>query len=749
MSHRSRPFFLTLCLLTPLAAAALEEFGIDQEPDASYCDHPHDTIVPSIPPAPFPEQQFQITADQMEFDQERQLSRLSGSVRLWRLDGFAQADSISFDHQRRIAELFGNLFFQQDGLRAKAQQGYLELDEDRGWLSETEFRLTEANARGSAALISLLGKDLSRYEQAVYTTCPPGRDDWRLVASELEIDTAKGWGSARHARLQLAGVPILYIPYFTFPVDERRKTGLLIPSIGSSNSLGSELTLPYYFNIAPDYDATLTPRLMSKRGVMLGAEFRFLGDWQRGEISGEILPEDKQQSPDRGDRRSALRFLHVSRPLPGLTSRIETNAVSDNDYLKDFGTGLAITSTRNLERVGEVNYSLGGWRLFARLQEFQTVDESLSESQYPYRRLPQLVSGYLGSIDPLGLRLEFNGEYTRFKHDTLINGERLTLRPALSLPLRRSWGHLIPRLSLNYATYRLDEDDGQADATPDYFVPAYSLDAGLVFERDTHWFGIPAQQTLEPRLFALYAPFDDQSEIPDFDTADLDLSFANLFRENRFSGRDRFGDARQLAFGLTTRWFQSDNGMERLRASIGQIYFAEDREVQLSGSAQEDPSSAIVAELSSRFGDSWRTTLTLRHNPHLSQDQVERGRFTLGYSTPERERITIDYNFKRDTIEDLDFSFYWPFDYRFSLFGKWKHSYLYERNMNRILGLEYGGRCCWKLRALAQRYVANEDKDEEEETRFMLQLELRGLGALGHAVDQTMQDTIYGYHNER
>ncbi|MEW8027278.1 MAG: LPS assembly protein LptD [Candidatus Thiodiazotropha sp.] len=749
MSPRPRPFYLYLCLLIPLVATAEERLRVDRGLNWDYCERSPSGSDLSVPAPPLESRHLQLAADRMEFDQTTGSSLLAGSVQLWRLDGYAEADTISFDHGNRIAELFGNLFIQQTGLRATAEQGYLELDDDRGWLSKSEFRLTESNARGSAALITLNNRDQSHYEEVVYSTCPPERNDWSLVAAELEIDMAEGWGSARHARLQLAGLPVLYIPYFTFPVDERRKTGLLIPSIGSSNRLGSELTLPYYFNIAPNYDATLTPRLMSKRGIMLGGEFRFLGEWQRSEISGEILPGDKQASPDHDDRRSALRFHHVSQPLPGLTTRIETNAVSDNEYLEDFGTGLAITSTRHLERVGEVGYNLGNWNLLGRIQRFQTVDDSLSESQHPYRRLPQLLARYQGSIKPLGVKIGFGGEYTHFKHDTLSDGERLTLRPSLSLPLRRSWGHLTPRLSLNYATYRLDVDDSPVDDKPDYFVPAYSLDGGLVFERDTHWFGIPALQTLEPRLFALYAPFDDQSAIPDFDSADLDLSFTNLFKENRFSGKDRFGDARQVSAGLTTRWFQSDNGMERLRASIGQIYYGKEREVQLTGSEEDDPSSAMVAELSSRLGNHWRTTLTLRHNPHLDEDQIDRGRFTVRYSTPEQEHINFDYNFKRDTIEDLDFSFYWPFDHKFSLFGKWKHSYLYERNMNRILGLEYGGRCCWKLRTLLQRYVANEDKDEEEETRFMLQLELRGLGALGHTVDRTMQETIYGFHNER
>jgi LPS-assembly protein len=758
--------YLCLCLLIPRIAKADDRLRIDQGLDWDYCQYAisHSTpSLPSLPPPPLENDDFQLSADSVEYDQATASSLLSGSVQLWRLDGYAEAEHLRLDHEKRIAELAGNLFIQQPGLRMSAQQGYLELDQDRGWLSEGKFRLTQQYARGSAGRIILNNRDQSSYRDVLYSTCPPGRTDWSLVASELDIDMAEGWGSARHARLRLGGVPVLYIPYFTFPVDDRRKTGLLIPSMGSSNRRGSELTLPYYFNIAPNYDATLTPRVMSRRGIMLGGEFRLLGDRQRTEISGEILPTDKQKSPDYDDRRSALRFYHVSRPFPGLTTRIETDAVSDDEYLKDFNTGLAITSKRHLERVGEVLYRQGNWSLLGRIQDFQTVDDTLSEDRYPYRRLPQLLTRYRGSITPLGIKLGFSSEYTHFKQHTQIeqytqiNGERFTLRPWLSLPKRRSWGHLVPRISLNYAGYRLDrEEDSPTDGKPDYFVPAFSLDGGLVFERDTHWFGSAALQTLEPRLFALYAPFDEQSDIPDFDSADLELSFSNLFKENRFSGQDRFGDARQIAAGVTTRWFQSSNGMERLRASIGQIYYAKDREVQLpepteltEPTMKEDPSSAVVAELSSRLDNHWHTTLTLRHNPNLDEDEIDRGRFTLRYTTPEQEHLNVDYNFKRDTIKDLDFSFYWPFGHKFSVFGKWKHSYLYERNMNRILGLEYGGRCCWKLRTLVQRFVADEDKDEGEETRFMLQLELRGLGALGDSVDKTMQETIYGFHNER
>ncbi|MBW9257456.1 MAG: LPS assembly protein LptD [Candidatus Thiodiazotropha sp. (ex. Lucinisca nassula)] len=741
--------WFSLSLLWPFVVNAADPSRLDQGISWHACsvDVPQHSDV--VPQRPVPQQPIQLTADQISHDQNSAQTELSGAVKLWRLDGYAEADRLTYFEARRAAELFGNLFVQQPGLRFSADQGFLELDNQRGWLDQVEFRLTAANARGAASRVELLNQQQSTYQGVTYTTCPPGKNDWSLAAADLEIDMQEGWGSATHARLRLGSVPILYMPYFTFPVDDRRKTGFLIPSAGSSNRRGTELSTPYYFNLAPNYDATLTPRWMSKRGLMMGAEFRYLGSRQRAEISGELLANDQLESPDHGEERRALRFYHVSRPIKGMTTRIETDAVSDSSYLDDFGTGLAITSTRNLERVGEIRYRLGNWQLLGRVQSFQTIDETLSQSNRPYRRLPQLHTSYRSYDSPFGLSLGFRGEYTHFKHDTLSNGERLILRPSISLPMRRSWGHLTPNLSLNYAAYELDLDDPQEESNPDYLVPAFSLDSGLVFERETSWFGRNAYQTLEPRLFYLYAEHDDQSDIPDFDTADLDLKFSNLFKENRFTGSDRFGDANQLAFGLTTRWFQADNGLERLRASIGQIYYAEDREVQLTGSTEEDPSSAVVAELAARFGSAWQTSLSLRRNPHLEEDNIDKGRFTLRYRTAARQLFNVDYNFKRNSIEDLDVSVFWPFGQQLSVFGKWKHSYLYDRNMNRIVGFEYGGRCCWKLRTFYQRYVANEDKDEEEESRFMLQLELRGLGSLGQQADRELEESIYGYRPER
>jgi LPS-assembly protein len=734
----------TLALLPPCTALA-QTARIDQGVNWDYCNPQSEPSSVAPPPPPTAADKPQIEADEMTYDQTAGRSQLSGNVQFWRLGSYAEADRMIYHQAERTADLFGNLFLQQEGLRLTAERGHIELDNDRGWLTAGEFRLTERNARGSAERAEMLGQDLSHYKGVSYTTCSPGRRDWSLRAAEMEIDMASGWGSAKHARLHLGGVPVFYFPYFTFPVDDRRKSGFLVPSLGSSGRLGSELETPYYFNLAPNYDATLNPRWMSKRGLMLGAEFRYLDERQRALISGEILPEDRIESAERDKERRAFHFEHRSQLAPGLTTRIDTSAVSDNDYLDDFGTGLAITSTRHLERVGEIAYRRGGLQLVGRVQAFQTVDESLSLSSYPYRRLPQLKASYGRLLGDTGIDFDITTEYTDFRHDTSIEGKRFTLRPAFSRPLRRSWGHLVPRLSLNYASYRLDERETSDEPTPDYFVPAFSLDSGLVFERDSSWFGSSATQTLEPRLYYLYAPYDEQSAIPDFDTADLDLSFANLFKENRFSGSDRFGDANQFAFGLTTRWLEADSGLERFRASIGQIYYRQDREVQLTGQIEETPSSAVVAELSTRIGQYWRGMLTVRRDPNVEEGNIDRGRLGIHYRTPRNHLLNLDYNFKRDSIEDLDLSFNWPFNHQFTLTGKWKYSYLYERNMNKIVGFEYGGRCCWKLRALYQRYVVDDDADAEEDRRLMLQLVLTGMGALGSSIDESYEEEIHGY----
>ena len=692
-----------------------------------------------------------LEADSVEFDQALDEIHLIGNAALRKDDTYLETERLIYHKNRRAADLQERIYLEQPGLRITGDAGRLELDNHQGWLSGVDFRLPVSKLRGSAERAEVESKTQSRYQRASFTSCPPGRRDWSIGASELELDRETGWGDAYHAVLRLGGLPVFYSPYFTFPIDERRKSGLLLPSWGSSSSRGSEFSIPYYLNLAPNYDATLTPRWMSRRGTMLGGEFRFLGARQSGILSGEIL-DDKLESEEHDNRRSAINLRHGSHPYSGLTTRIDFTEVSDMNYLNDFSTGLISSSARNLERIGEVNYRASDWQLSGLVQDFQTVDKSLSPASYPYRLVPKLSAIYGHFIDGLNTDLVAVGEYSYFKHDSLINGQRLRLAPSASLQLRRPWGHLTPRLTLHYASYQLDEVEPELQR-PSYSVPTLSLDSGLAFERESSWFGKTATHTLEPRLFYLYAPYEDQSEIPDFDTADLDLSFANLFKENRFSGGDRVGDANQLTLAVTTRWLESDSGLERLRASIGQILYFQDRRVQLTDDPQDQSESAVVAELSSRLGSYWRSSLNLRWDPQLEEKQIDKARFGLHYKAPGQQLFNFSYNYNaKSEIEDLDLSFHWHFDYRFAMLGDWKHSLFHKRALNKVIGFEYAGRCCWTLRTIYQQYVnetdLDADIDQEYDTRFMLQLELRGLGALGNDPQQTLKESIYGYQPE-
>ncbi|RLJ17698.1 LPS-assembly protein LptD [bacterium endosymbiont of Escarpia laminata] len=688
----------------------------------------------------------QVEADAAELDQRNNRTHFFGRVQVRQDDHYLEADHVHYQRDTRLIELDGNIYLEKPGLRVSGNEGQMDLDNNNGWLTETEFRLPERNARGSASRVDIASKTLSHYDDVSYTTCRPGASDWNIEAETLDINMDEGWGVARNAKLRFGGVPVFYTPYFSFPVDDRRKSGFLLPAIGSSSRGGGEFSIPYYLNLAPDYDATITPRLMSKRGLMLGGEFRFLSENQKGIFTGEILPNDGDADNDRPSTRGAFNIRHNSWLAPGLTTTIDAGYVSDKEYLTDFGKGLAITSSRHIEQRGDINYTIGDWSLLGRLQDFQTVDKDIARIDYPYSRLPQLLASYEHSLDGMGLDLSLETEYVYFDHVEQVRGHRVAISPYLSLPLRRSWGHLTPRVGLNYANYQLSHTDAGDNSAPSRMVPTLSLDSGLILERDSNWFGSAATHTLEPRLHYLYAPYEDQSDTPNFDSSELDFTFSSLFRDNRFSGRDRIGDANQITLALTSRLLESDSGRERFRASLGQILYFEDRKVQLNGTdVTATSTSSVVAELSSRLNTNWSSSATLRWDPHLEGGRMDKGKFALRYNTSAGQLLNFDYNYTRESIEDINVSAYWPIGHKYTLLGVWKHSMLFERDMNQILGMEYSGHCCWKLRALLQRYVT--DADAEADTSFMIQLELTGLGALGDNIQDTLEESIYGYQS--
>jgi LPS-assembly protein len=748
---------LGLALIAAVPAPALASTGtkaLDEDLVWEYCGPRPARLGPArIPPQPIEGIPVSIAADDLEYDRTSEELILQGAVQLTHGSREIRSDDLTYDVDQEVVTATGNVFLSQPGLRVAGRAAELNLKTNQGHILEPEYRfIGPLNARGTARLAELLDDGDSRFDEILFSTCPPGQDDWDIKAREIEIDRQEGRGVARHARLRIAGVPTLYTPYISFPIDDRRKSGLLVPTVGNSTDSGFELITPYYFNIAPNMDATLFPRYMSKRGLMLGGELRVLTKQHSAELYAEGIADDREYEGSRG----AVRVLYDGNYGRGWSSSVNFNQVSDDEYLDDFGNSLELTSVRNIERRGDLRYGAAGWTARLILQDFQTVDQTIAPANRPYSRLPQLSV----TLEPYrfesGTELGLDAEYDYFDHEAKVHGHRIAAQPYVAWPLRRPFGHLTPRLNLYGAAYHLsDRDDGGTSATPypsapGYAIPSFNLDGKLVFERDVDWAGQEALQTLEPRLFYLYTVFEDQDDIPVFDSAELTFSFNSLFRANRFSGRDRIGDANQLTLGLTSRTLSRASGHELFRASIGQIYYFRDRDVQIFGQPEDQSSSAIAGEVSARLMENLSGRMSFQWDPNKDINRSEKRVLELHYESRDDHLVNLAYRFDLarspvNRYEDLDLSMRWPVSTQVEVVGRWYYSLLNSQTTEAFAGVEYG-RCCWRIRVLGQ-HIKNR-RDTNGDTSVMVQIELAGLGSFGHKIDNILERGIYGYHAE-
>lgn len=728
-------------------AAVSADAGIDRGLNWNQC-FPWSSPAP-LSFSPAPAEQMLIDADGSILEQSQNQVSLEGNVQVRRAESLLEADSVLYQRTAETLDAEGNVYYEQPGLRLSASQAHFDLATNQGELDQVSYRLSDQGARGDADSASIESRDLTHFEGINYTTCKPGQNGWLLEAEKLDIDKASGVGTARHAKLRFKGVPFLYVPYASFPIDDRRKSGFLFPTAGNSDRTGADLSVPYYFNIAPNMDATFTPRIMSKRGLLLGGEFRYLQEKHGGRIQAEILPDDKAVADDKNNTRGAFSLQSSGRPAPGWTFDTDINYVSNNDYLGDLGESLAVTSGRHLERLGQVRYTGSDWSLLGRAQYFQTIDDTIASSDRPYRRLPQILFELKRPNQPFGLTYHMRSEYVYFGHSDQDNtvGHRFDLQPGISLPLHRQWGYLTPKASLRFTSYSLDNQAQGFDETPDRLLPTFSLDSGLFFERNTSLFGNAVVQTLEPRLFYLLTPYEDQDELPNFDTANITFGFPSLFQENRFSGSDKIGDANQLTAALTSRILSDTTGAELLNASIGQIYYFRDREVQLSGGAtDEESSSAVVAELTSELSRNWRIRAGIQWDPHQNDNRVENGLFSVRYMDGAERVLNAEYNYTRDSVEQTDLSGRWPINNRWSLVGRWTYSELFHQTVQAFAGIEYDN-CCWQVRLIGQQLLT--DIDDDPVNSILLQFQLKGLGGVGNADDEFLESNISGYRANR
>lgn len=681
---------------------------------------------------------LQVEAARSEMRGER-VGVFEGGVTLERADQRLRAERVVYDRAAATVEAEGEVRYGDAGLELAAARGRMDLEADEGRFEEVRYRLPAGGGRGEAERVETQGRTRARLEQVSYTTCPPQAEAWKLRARRIDLDRERGRGSARHATLRLGRVPVLYSPYLSFPIDKRRKTGFLAPGLGRSDRTGTDVRIPWYWNIAPNYDATFVPRWMGDRGLQLGAEFRYLTASSRGEVQGEYLRDDRRTGDDRG----LARLRHRSR-WGALRLDVDATHVSDARYFEDLGASLAAVATTHLEQRADLDWSRGRWSARLRAQAFQTVDPSIAPADRPYRRLPQLRLALAPGRGPLGLSWSGHLEVVRFGHEAAgkTTGTRVDLRPRVSWPVRRPGWFVEPAVAVRHTRYRLqDPGAGKPDA-PSRTLPTASLDAGLFLEKRIA--GGRLLHTIEPRIYYLYVPYEDQDDLPVFDTGLLDFSWAQLFREDRFSGPDRVGDANQLTLAVTTRLLETATGTERLSVGIGQIRYFRDRRVVLpGGSVEGERGSNLVAQLSALPWRPLRLSAAVQWDP--SPGRVERAGVDLRYRADAHRILNLGYRFRRGTLEQVDLAGRWRLATAWHAVGRWNRSLREDTDLERFAGVEYAS-CCWAARIVWREYVAAAGADANR--ALLLQLELKGLGSLGERVDRLLERGILGYRRE-
>ena len=637
---------------------------------------------------------------------------------------------------------------------------------------DAQFELRERSARGTASSLQLTPQGLLRLKGVTFTSCPLGHEDWELKADSITLDTRRQLGNGRDARVDFFDVPLVYLPWVSFPLSSERKSGFLFPSIGSTSSSGFQLAVPYYWNIAPNADFTFQPVYYTKRGVDLGGDLRFLTESQHGELQWNYLPNDTTY----GGSRSRLQLNDVAQLPADFRLTLDAQAVSDVYYFQDFSQSPAGTSTSFLNRSATLSYRDEHWRLDGMAQQYQTIDTTLPDDERPYARVPQLAVAsdysWLGVV-----HYGFDAEVVDFQHSPsqpglppLPTGWREDVTPRAALELSGPGYFFRPALAWRGTFYQIDEVLPGAASSLSRTLPIASVDSGLVFERES---GSQASQTLtlEPRVQYVYVPYRDQNALPIFDSGIPDLNTVQLFRVNRYVGADRMGDANQLTAGLTSRLLDAQSGRQFLTATIGQTYYFTAPRVTLPGEPPSTaPHSDFVAQVAVTAFAHWNADAAVQWNPE--NERSERTQLNLQYKPAPDAVVNLSYRYQRfvdqpefvqgvqlpcnpttvvpgvatgcdaQGFDQVDGSVAWPIAHSWNLFAREVYDVHNHEELERFGGFEYRA-CCWRLRLGARRYVSSFTGSRD--TGIWLQLELAGLAGVGSASDTSLSEEIRGY----
>ncbi|MFT3931840.1 MAG: LPS-assembly protein LptD [Spongiibacteraceae bacterium] len=696
---------------------------------------------------------------------EGDIVKMDGGVILTRGNTQLIAERADFNRSTNHVNLYGKVIVRQPHLKISGNSADVTTDNNFGHVIDARMLDYKAGIRVTAEKLTRRKESVIELDRATYTICPPEKEDWRLDSKRIRLNRETGRGEAGHTVIRVADVPVFYTPYLNFPIDDRRQSGFLWPIMGKSSS-GFDLSIPYYLNLAPNYDATLSPRLITDHGTMLEAEGRYLNRFSNWVLSGNQLKNDEAS----GDDRWLVGLQENGNLNSYFSTNIDYTRVSDNDYFSDFSiNSINIKRQTALNQQASLNLGYLNWFSSLQVQRYQIIDELVAE---PYRKAPQFTLGRSADGDNFKLDYSLFSEITRFDHTNpnsttdlgspWITGTRTYVEPGISFPMRWTSSFINPEFRMRYVGYNLNRPDSQPGETqPSALVPETILDAGVFFERETELFGSSYLQTLEPRLYYLYSPYQDQSDQPLFDTNRLTFDYQQLFQPRRLIGQDRLEDFNQLAFGMTSRMIDDESGAELGRASVGQIFYFADRRIDatINDSVADQANSAIAGQVVLQPSNSlWAASNILWDQ---SNNNIEQGNVSVHHVAKSGAIFNVAYRYHQidptvstlsNGLRQADVSAALPLSRRWRLLARLNYDLDLHTPLEDLVGFEYED-CCWFVRFAYQRAALADTLDvlgepilERDET-FMIEFQLKGLGGLGQKMNSLLQESIWGYRD--
>jgi LPS-assembly protein len=760
----------------------------------------------------FPENEISINADEV-FLNESGVSILTGDVLLNEKNRRIYSEKIYFsrDDEGEISNINspGSVLLEEPDFRIASQNAEI-IPHGQTTLNDVQYRYYPQHARGSADRVEYTQDTPTVLYHANYTTCSPDSNVWKLSGSEVELNQETGRGEAYHSVLKVHDVPVFYSPYINFPIDSRRKSGFLFPEFGSQTDSGFIVTTPYYFNLAPNYDATFYPTYFTERGLQYGGLLRYLDVFHQTQFYGTYLNHDRNFAAFQSEQQTNPTYTDPNDPrLTGVTevddnrwlvafdhageygqhwdTILDYNKASDDNYFEDLSTEIFDRDQRELLQRAQINYVDNIYSASALVQNYQIL-QPFDNDLYtiPYQILPHLELDVMPDTTFLNSVGAINAQFTYFDHidDPTLDDEKPTigsrthLNPLVQTPMRRSYGYLLPSVEFRYTEYDLSlsamDAAVESDSQISRALPTFYLDGGLMFDRDTSFMSKSYLQTLEPRIFYLYTPYENQNDIPLFDTSLYDFNFDQLFRTNRFNGLDRIADANQISAAVTTRYYEEETGIERFEASIGQILYFQDRDVTLCDTeidpycndfenlGNDSTLSPFVGDLRYQFNYDWYSTMMLRLDPtpaetdryHLlfHYQPIMDGIIHFGFMYDQSGNIITGAEPGSSEAELLqtDTGIVWPINREWSVQSRWYYDIPNQFTVEIFGGLQYES-CCWAVQAGARRYLEGSNEvitERQYDSQLFFQFIFKGLAGFGSSPASLLVDTIPGYNDK-